>query len=189
MADQTMDRASPFAEPIADAARHGVTLTAVPRGSLWQIAAWPDSFGEIETALAKTCGCAAPAPGRAVKTEDDRLLIRVEPLKWWVVGPDGAECPLSPDPEQGAWLDMSHDQAGIAVEGKGADELLKRFVSIDLRERAFPDLSFATTQAHHMITRVLRRDLAGTPRYEVLVMRSYGDNLHEILAHHLHRLA
>jgi heterotetrameric sarcosine oxidase gamma subunit len=79
---------------------------------------------------------------------------------------------------------MSHDQAGIAVEGADAAELLKRLVSIDLREHAFPDLSWATTLAHHMITRVLRRD-RGTPCYEVMVMRSYADDLHGLLGHHL----
>ena len=78
-----------------------------------------------------------------------------------MVGPDGAECPLTPGPEHGAVLDMSHDQAGIAVEGEDAAELLKRLVPIDLRERAFPNLSYATTLAHHMITRVLRRDREG----------------------------
>jgi hypothetical protein len=35
-----------------------------------------------------------------------------------------------------------------------------------------------------MITRVLRRD-RGTPCYEVMVMRSYADDLHGLLGHHL----
>lgn len=188
MADPMMKRASPFDSPVTDAARDGVTLAEVPRGTLWQVAAWPETFAAVEAALAKACGCKAPTPGRASVGKDDRLLIRVEPLKWWVIGPEGADCPLQPDPEDGAWLDMSHDQAAIAIEGHGAAELLKRFVSIDLREGTFPDLSFATTQAHHMITRVLRRDVGAEPRFEVMVMRSYADNLREILAHHLHRL-
>ncbi len=38
---------------------------------------------------------------------------------------------------------------------------------------------------HHMITRVLRRDAGEVPRYEVMVMRSYADDLREIAAHHL----
>jgi len=71
------------------------------------------------------------------------------------------------------------------IEGEHAAELLKRMISIDLRPAAFPDLAYATTEMHHMITRVLRRDAGGTPRYEVMVMRSYADNLHEIVAHHM----
>jgi methylglutamate dehydrogenase subunit D len=177
------ERASPFAATMAES-RAGIRLSALPRGSIWQVACWPETFDEMEGQLAAAFGCAAPAPGCASVTRDDRLLIRVEPLKWWIMGPDGAECPLSPGPERGAVLDMSHDQAGISVEGAEAAELLKRLVSIDLRERAFPDLSWATTLAHHMITRMLRRD-RGTPCYEVMVMRSYADDLRSLLAHHL----
>ncbi len=176
------ERASPFAATVADS-RAGIRLSALAPGSVWQVACWPDSFGQVEGELAAALGCDAPAPGR-VSIAGERLLIRVEPLKWWVIGPDGADCPLAPAPDRGAVLDMSHDQAGIAVEGADAAELLKRLVLIDLRDRAFPDLSWATTLAHHMITRVLRRD-RGTPGYEVMVMRSYADDLHGLLAHHL----
>jgi methylglutamate dehydrogenase subunit D len=177
------ERASPFAATVAES-RAGIRLSALPRGSIWQVACWPETFDEMEGQLAAAFRCEAPAPGRVARTGDERLLIRIEPLKWWIIGADGADCPLEPSPEQGASLDLSHDQAGIAVEGAAAAELLKRLVSIDLRERAFPDLSYATTLAHHMITRVLRRD-RGTPCYEVMVMRSYADDLHGLLSHHL----
>jgi sarcosine oxidase subunit gamma len=180
------ERASPFAAPIIGD-RAGVRLSAVPRGSLWQVACWPDSFADVRDALADAVGCDAPAPGRVSRGKDGRLLVRVEPLKWWVLGEDGADCPLTPGPERGAWLDMSHDQAGIAVEGENAAELLKRLVPIDLRERAFPNLSYATTMAHHMITRVLREDEDSGPRYRVMVMRSFADDLREMSEHHLAR--
>lgn len=178
-----VERASPFAAAVV-AERAGIRLSPLARGSIWQVACWPDSFDEMEGELAAAFRAEAPAPGRVAVGPDDRLLIRVEPLKWWIIGPDGADCPLTPGPDRGAVLDMSHDQAGIAVEGAQAAELLKRLVPIDLRERAFPNLSYATTLAHHMITRVLRRD-RGTPCYEVMVMRSYADDLHGLLAHHL----
>jgi heterotetrameric sarcosine oxidase gamma subunit len=177
------ERASPFAATVAES-RAGIRLSALAPGSIWQVACWADTFDEVAGDLASALGCDAPAPGRAAPAADERLLIRVEPLKWWVIGPDGADCPLTLDPDRGATLDMSHDQAGIAVEGAEAAELLKRLVSIDLRERAFPDLAWATTLAHHMITRLLRRD-RGTSCYEVMVMRSYADDLHGLLAHHL----
>lgn len=178
------ERASPFASAVHEH-RAGVRLSALPRGSIWQVACWPESFEDVAAALVQTLGCEAPEPGRGISTSDARLLIRVEPLKWWVLGPDGAECPLRPGAVQGAWLDLGHDQAGIAVEGERAAELMQRLVSLDLRERSFPDLSCAATIAHHMITRVLRRDMDGVPRYEVLVMRSFADELHGLLAHHL----
>lgn len=183
-----VERASPFAAEVAGTAE-GVSVAAVPRGSLWQVAAWPETYRQVEAALAEACGCAPPGPGRIAVTADGRRLIRTEPLKWWIMGPDGADCPHAPGPEAGAFVDMGHDQAAIAVAGPEAAELLKRMVSIDLRARSFPDLSFASTQMHHMITKVLRHDRADGPRYEVMVMRSYADDLREIVAHHLHHLA
>lgn len=181
-----VERNSPFAEPV-DTQRAGITLSAPPRGSLWQVACWPETFKVVESELSAALGHPAPAPGRMVPTADQRLWGRVEPLKWWVIGPDGAECPVRPEPDQGAWLDLSHDQAGIVIAGENAPELIKRMVSIDLREAAFPDLSFATTELHHMITRVLRRDGDGAS-YQMWVMRSYADTLHEVAAHHLEHL-
>lgn len=178
-----VERTSPFAAEVAGAAG-GVRMEAAVRSSLWQVAAWPESFAEIEPALAGACGCALPRPGQAV-VAGERLLVRIEPLKWWVIGPEGAGCPLRPKPDHGAWLDMSHDQAGVVLVGEHSAEILKRMVSIDLRDAAFPDLSFATTHMHHMITRVLRRDRNGVPAYEVMVMRSYADDLREIVSHHL----
>lgn len=182
------ERSTPFSKKPAESAS-GVTMSTPDRGSIWQVAAWPDSFAAVEAALIKACGCAVPGPGQAVEATDDRLLIRTEPLKWWVMGSDGADCPLMPEPGQGAWLDMSHDQASITLSGTSAVEILKRMVSLDLRYNAFPDLSFATTHMHHMITKVLRRDDGETPRYEVMVMRSYADDLREIAEHHLHHFS
>lgn len=179
-----VERASPFGEPVTGE-RAGITLSEPPRGTVWQVACWPDTFDRIEAALADACGCETPAPGRMSATSDGRLLVRVEPLKWWIIGPDGADCPLTPGAEDGAWLDLSHDQAVVAVEGDAAAELLKRMISIDLRETAFPDMSFATTEYHHMITRVLRRDGDDGPRYQIWVMRSYADTLREAVQHHL----
>lgn len=180
-----VERATPFSSAPA-ATANGVTLTSQTRGSVWQVAAWPESFANIENALANACGCAAPGPGQAIETSDGRLLIRTEPLKWWIIGDDGADCPLMPDAGDGVWLDMSHDQASVVLSGPNAAEILKRMVSIDVRDHAFPNLSFATTHMHHMITKVLRRDDGEMPAYKVMVMRSYADDLREIVEHHLH---
>ncbi|MEM9138317.1 MAG: sarcosine oxidase subunit gamma [Pseudomonadota bacterium] len=162
-------------------------MSTPPRAALWQVAAWPDTFTKVEKALAKACGADTPMPGRAQPGKTDTLLIRVEPLKWWVMAPDGTECPLQPKAADGAWLDLSHDQAAVTLSGPDAAELLKRMVSLDLREAAFPNLSFATTHMHHMITRVLRQDNSGAPAYHVMVMRSYADDLRELAEHHIHR--
>lgn len=180
-----VDRASPFSDEVSKE-RAGITLSTPERGSLWQIACWPESFASVESRLADALGVGAPASGRIARAEGDRLLIRTEPLKWWVIGPDDADCPLKPEASDGAWLDMSHDQAAVEIAGTDSAELLKRMVSVDLRERAFPDQSFASTTVHHMFLKVLRLDCEDTPCYRLMVMRSYADDLREMVAHHLH---
>ena len=45
-----VERASPFAADVAASARE-VSIAEVPRGSLWQVACWPETYIEIEGAL------------------------------------------------------------------------------------------------------------------------------------------
>lgn len=183
-----VDRASPLAG-IATAGTHGpvaeggpgILLSLPPRGSLWQVAAWPHTFGAVSTKLANALGIdAMPAPGRLATCSGGRFAARVEPLKFWVFGKDGAEVPLGLTPEEGATLDLSHNESVVRVEGPHAADLIARLCALDLRERAFPDLSFATTQAHHMIMRLARHGGG----YEVWVMRSFAEVMWELLVHH-----
>lgn len=180
-----VERASPFSVEVSGSST-GLSVTAAPRGSLWQIAAWPDTAAKIEQQLSKRIKVDAPVLGRVSVAKDGRLLFRVEPLKWWVLGEGGADCPLQPNAKDGAWLDMGHDQAAVEISGEQAVEVLKRMASIDLRDSAFPDLSFASTTVHHMFLKILRQDRDQMPCYRLMVMRSYADNLREIVAHHVH---
>lgn len=162
----------------------GIVLSLPPRGSLWQVAPWPETYAEVAGELAAALGLSEmPAPGRLAACDGERLVTRVEPLKFWVFGPDGAEAPLTPEPDRAMALDLSHNDSAVRVEGRNARDLLARIVSIDLRQRSFPDMSFATTQAHHMITRVLRRDSDG-PGYEIMVMRSFAEVMWDLLVEH-----
>jgi sarcosine oxidase subunit gamma len=145
---------------------------------LWQIAFWSDAAEAVAARLAEKFG-AAPAPGR-VATADGLRLVRAEPLTWWVIG--GAP-PVEVPVEEGAVLDLSHGRVMIRVEGRDAAALLARFVSVDLREKAFPDGSHAATAAHHSQWNVIRRDRDG-PGYDLLVGRSFTRDFWEMLALH-----
>ena len=63
-----------------------VTLAEMVGLSLIQLAAWPDTLGSVAVKAADIIGAeAAPGPGRAAVTQKGTLL-RIEPLKWWLVG-------------------------------------------------------------------------------------------------------
>ena len=127
-------------------------------GPVWQLAAWPDRLPKAAAAVAAAAGVkTAPGPLRAVdgggKGASGARLLRVEPLKWWLVT-EASSPPDTPDaPDMGgagAVLDLSHSWTVIRVEGARAPDLMARAAPLDLRPRAFPEGSVATSAIHHV---------------------------------------
>jgi heterotetrameric sarcosine oxidase gamma subunit len=139
----------------------GVTLTEVPDLCLFQMAAWPDTLKGVAELAAKQ---AESEQGHA---------LRVEPLKWWLVGCPAVELTA----EQGATLDLSHSRTQIRVSGERAVDLLNRHLPLDLREPAFPAGSVAATAFHHVGVTLWRSE-AG---YELFLPRGFALSLWELL--------
>mgnify|MGYP006273518263 FL=1 len=154
----------------------GVALSTRTDLSLWQVAAWPETTPAVAARLGESVGAAAPAPGR-VAAGAGGALVRVGPLKWWVV--DRARPAF--DPAEAVTLDLSHEQTPIRVEGREAAALLARIVELDLRDAAFPAGAFAATGGHHAMLKLWRRDATA---YELFAMRSFARHVWETLAHH-----
>ncbi|MCV2874557.1 hypothetical protein OEZ71_19835 [Defluviimonas sp. WL0050] len=153
----------------------GVRIAEIRPLTLVQFAAWPDTLAETGAEAAKAAGAkAAPGPGRAV-TGTHGVLLRVEPLKWWLVG-DTGEAPL-PDAGSGAVLDLSQSRTRLNVSGKLAARLLNHVLPIDLSDNAFPENSVASTAFHHVGV-TLWRDGEG---FTVFLPRSFAASLCEIL--------
>ncbi|TVQ54562.1 MAG: hypothetical protein EA355_11535 [Rhodobacteraceae bacterium] len=152
----------------------GVRLSTRTDLALWQVAAWPDTAAAVAAALGEAVGAPPPPPGE-VSRGPRGALVRVSPLKWWVI--DGPRPDV--DAGLGVALDLSHEQTPVRVEGRDAAALLSRIVAVDLRDAAFPPEAFAATGGHHMMLKLWRR---GAERYEVFVMRSYARELWSALA-------
>lgn len=155
----------------------GARLQALPAASLWQVAAWPEALAACGGWLAALGGAsAAPGPGCWVPWGGGRL-ARVEPLKWWILGPvpETAARVGEIDHALGAALDLSHAQVPVRVEGKDASALVTRFMAIDLSSRAFPSGSIASGLFDHISVTVLRDGDA----LEVLFPRSFAQCLWE----------
>lgn len=136
-----------------------VMLTEVPDLCLQQMVAWPETLAEV----GKLAAAQADDNGASV--------LRIEPLKWWLVGCAAAEL----DAEQGTTLDLSHSRTQVRVSGERAVDLLNRHLPLDLREQAFPVGSVASTAFHHVgIT--LWRSEAG---YELFLPRGFAVSLWE----------
>jgi len=187
-----------------DAGAAEVILGEVGDLALYQIAAWPDRVDVVGKIAARAAGvAAAPGPGRAVEAAESAAinsaaatdakmatsaesakstvpespppaLLRIEPLKWWLIG-----APLAPDigPQQGAVLDLSHARTRLRIAGPRAAEFLNRHLPLDLRAAAFPEGAVASSQLHHVGV-TLWRSRRG---YELFIPRGYALSVWEVL--------
>ena len=155
----------------------GVILSEVPEFGLTQIAAWPDTLAQAGAEAAQAAGCdSAPASGQAEDGANGTLL-RVEPLKWWLISQTGESSGPDLAVETGAVLDLSHSRSWFRLQGPKADTLLNHFLPLDLRDDVFPTGTIASTAFHHVGV-TLWRDAAG---FNLLVPRSFAVTLWELL--------
>jgi len=152
----------------------GVTLAEVGNLNLQQLALWPQTIDACAARIAQQLGFdeGAPGFGRCV-VHKQNTLMRIEPLKFWVIGAD----PLACDAEEGVTLDLSHSRTRVCLAGSRATNVLNSFLPLDLRDRSFSVGQVASTGFHHVGV-TLWRSIDG---YELFVPRSFAVSLWEML--------
>jgi len=151
----------------------GITFCDVRGLALHQISAWPDTLAAVGEKAARAAQVeAAPGPCRAA-AGDAAALLRVEPLKWWLIGAPPPE--LTPD--EGATLDLSHSRTRLRIGGPQAALLLNRHLPLDLSEGSFPVGAVGSSAFHHVGV-TLWRSAAG---YELFLPRGFARSLWEML--------
>jgi methylglutamate dehydrogenase subunit D len=151
----------------------GVIFEEVRNLNLSQIAVWPETLDNLGQTIAEIYRVSTvPGPGKSA-TGPSGSILRIEPLKFWVVGVPASE--LAPD--EGATLDLSHSRTCLRISGPEAATLLNRFLPLDLRDEAFPTGTVASTAFHHVGITLWRTD-AG---YEVFLPRGFALSLWELL--------
>ncbi len=163
---------------LGDAEQPAVSLSEVGEHTLFQLAAWPETLAQTGEAAAKALGLsAAPGPGRAA-FGNSGTLMRVEPLKWWLIAEGSmVSAPAAISPEDGSLLDLSHSRTWLKVNGEKADGLLNHFLPIDLRESSFPSGSVASTTFHHIGVTLWRNE----GDINLLLPRSFAAALWQML--------
>ncbi len=159
---------------VAAAGEAGVVLCEVRDLILHQISAWPGTLDEVAKEAARGARVpSAPGPGAAESVADGAALLRVEPLKWWLIGGQVPEIP----PEHGATLDLSHARTHLRISGGQAAKLLNRHLPLDLREASFPAGAVASSALHHVGVTVWRSRRG----YELFVPRGVALSVWEVL--------
>ncbi len=153
-----------------------IVLREVPDLQLQQISAWPDTLDQVATIAAQAAGVdAAPGPGAAATASKSprRALLRVEPLKWWLIGGQAPEI----SPQEGATLCLSHSRTHLQITGRQATTLLNRHLPLDLRPTAFPVDTVAASALHHVGV-TLWHSRQG---WELFIPRGFALSLWEVL--------
>lgn len=155
-----------------------VFLSEVREFSLLQLAAWPETLAQIGEVAAGFLGLSTPpGPGQAMIGKEGTLL-RVEPLKWWLIAEGHAStAPPAIAPDDGGFLDLSQSRTWLKIGGDKADTLLNHFLPIDLRSNAFPAGSVASTAFHHVGVTLWRSD----DGFNLLLPRSFAASLWQML--------
>ena len=113
---------------------------------LHQVAAWPDSIDKVGSQLATLIGADAAAGPCAATTGKKGSMLRIEPMKWWLVGVAAPQF----DAEQAVTVDLSHSRTHLCVSGPQATEFLGRHFPLDFRADAFPPGAVASSATHHV---------------------------------------
>jgi len=138
---------------------------------LHQVAAWSDSIDEVGKTLAKLIGADAAAGPRSAVTGSKGSMLRIEPMKWWLLGVAAPTFAA----EQAVTLDLSHSRTRLCVAGDDAAEFLNRHFPLDLREASFPLGSVASSATHHVGVTLWR----SADGYELFIPRGFALSLWE----------
>ena len=147
-------------------------LREIKNLQLTQVAAWADSINKVGSDIANHLNLNEYAlPNKAI-VKNSVAMMRIEPLKWWIVGSD---VPMLSSNE-GTSLDLSHSFTHLEISGPSASLFLNRHLPLDLREKHFPVNSVASSAIHHVSVKLWRSDTG----YHLFIPRGFALSLWEI---------
>jgi sarcosine oxidase, subunit gamma len=139
---------------------------------------------KVAAEIAALSGFRLDQPILRAGIEGDRLVARLGPDEWLVVGPEAEADAIAREIQAGlssrffSLVDIGHRNVGIRVCGKHAADVLNAGCPIDLADASFP-VGTATRTLFGKAEIVLIR--CGTERYQVECFRSFAAYVHGFL--------
>ena len=149
-----------------------IQLREIKNLQLTQVAAWPDSINKVGSDIANHLNLNEYALPNKVIVNNSVAMMRIEPLKWWIIGSDIPA--LSSD--EGTSLDLSHSFTHLKISGPSDSLFLNRHLPLDLRNNCFPVNSVASSAIHHVSVKLWRSDSG----YHLFIPRGFALSLWEI---------
>jgi heterotetrameric sarcosine oxidase gamma subunit len=148
---------------------------------LIQLGVYPGGAARVAAAVLASLGGGLPdSPVRAAAA-GDRLIMRIAPDQYWVVGAEpllDAQLRNAVPADAGCVTSLDGARTRLFIEGQAARALLGRLVAIDLHPTIFPIHGFALTGIHHVGGLLLR---VSEDRYEFFALRTYAASMWEVL--------
>lgn len=156
----------------------GIKFELLESLQLGQIAAWPttlEHMGVLSAQLVDITLSSNHSPPKPMHSIGDanNALLRIEPLKWWLLGTELPEIAA----EIGSCIDLSHSRTRIRVTGSNARELLNRHLPLDLSLSNFPSGCVASSAVHHVGVTLWHNELG----YDLFIPRSFAVSVWEVL--------
>lgn len=158
----------------------GVRLREIPFQGHLNLRGRPGD-GAFLDAVTRVLGVEPPRQPNTFVTAGELKLFWLGPDEWLVVTPPGRQTALAATLEQAlqglfsSVTDLSSGQTMIAISGPNARALLEMGCPLDLHPRRFGPGDCAQTRLEQAA--VLIGLVDDTPRYEVVVRRSFADYL------------
>ena len=149
-----------------------LTFQEISNLHIQQIAAWSSTIDSVDSKLANIINV-SKAPGfNQALSNNDKHILRIEPLKWWVLG----ESIIEVASEEGTIVDLSHAFTSIEITGDSARDFLNRHLPLDLRDHSFPINSVASSAIHHVSVKVWKTNEG----YRLFIPRGFALSLWDI---------
>jgi heterotetrameric sarcosine oxidase gamma subunit len=162
--------------------RRDIRLGEAINTHLLHIGAYPGAAARVVAGASEVLGGPLPdSPVRASKI-GNRLVFRIAPDQYWVLGGDEsaleARLRTAIPADAGCVTSLDGARTHLFVEGPRALDLLSRLVPIDLHPTVFPPGGFAQTGIHHVAGLLLK---ANEDRYEFFAPRTFAAFIWEVL--------
>tara|TARA_Y100000748_G_scaffold220399_1_gene185315 strand:- start:364 stop:966 length:603 start_codon:yes stop_codon:yes gene_type:complete len=141
-----------------------------------QIATWPEEFNKLVEHLNSFLSNGSCSKHGLVNINKNYSIIRTEPLKWWTLG-ESDKIISSLNKLNVVTLDLSHSWVKLNITGPNSEKLLLHHVPLDLRNKNFPSLTFASSVIHNVGVKLLKNQKG----YSLFLPRSFAVSLWNLI--------
>ena len=159
-----------------------VSVKEITGRDIVQLAAWPDTVGNVASKAAKPVGVALPSDTRSAATKGKTSVFKTAPEKFLIVcelkTTMGEALRKAFKAEQAVVTELGHSRTILRVSGEAARDVLARGLPIDLDPSVFARGAFAQSGIHGVSVLCHR---SGPDQFDLIVPRNFAVEVYDWL--------